>query len=213
MNGLQLVMFRNLKCPLPENSSLLDFLKDPTSSLPLHGVSGWICMFRVKSPTSAAKRMHWPSSMKWTLPGATGVEEEKTWKTYFRNRQLGTRWSCQMKTLLSPLGVSPTFRSACPRARFTKVTWDMKNPFTCLSLGSEWECLGKTSFLLNSCGSWDRLLVQGRQGRPVQLVGSPTFFLSIYRCETRGLVVHCLWTSFMTVGTPRTTEAVTELKQ
>lgn len=77
MNRLQSVMLSNLKFHSPENSSLLDFLKDPTSSLAVHDVSGWICMFRVKSPTSAAKRMYRPSSMTWTLPGAIGIGQEK----------------------------------------------------------------------------------------------------------------------------------------
>lgn len=77
MHSLQLVVLSNLKFQLPENSSTLDFLKDPTSSLPPHDVSPWICMFRVRSPTSEAKRMCRPSSMTWTLPGATGVGKGK----------------------------------------------------------------------------------------------------------------------------------------
>lgn len=92
----------HLKFHLPENSSLLDFLKDPTSSLPLHNVSDWICMFRVKSPTAAAKRMYGPSSRTCTLPGAKGVGEETPLKTNFRNHQSGTQGIRQMKTLLSP---------------------------------------------------------------------------------------------------------------
>lgn len=85
MNRLQSVMLSNLKFHSPENSSLLDFLKDPTSSLAVHDVSGRICMFRVKSPTSAAKRMYRPSSMTWTLPGTIEIGQEKKKKKNFKN--------------------------------------------------------------------------------------------------------------------------------
>lgn len=97
----------HLKFRLPENSSLLDFPKDPTSSLPLHKVSDWICIFRVKSPTPAAKRMDGPSSRTCTLPGAKGVGKETPLKSNFRNHQPGTQGIRQMKTPLSPRKAYP----------------------------------------------------------------------------------------------------------
>lgn len=54
---------------LPENSIPLEALKGPTSILPAQATSDWICTFRVRSPTSVAKRMLLPSSVSWGRPG------------------------------------------------------------------------------------------------------------------------------------------------
>lgn len=104
-------MVRNLKFHLPENSSLLDFLKDPTSSLTLHDISGWICIFRVKSPTSAAKRMDRPSSMTWTLPRAIGIGQgKKNLKNLFRKLSAGDPENLTNENTPLPSEVLPTLR-------------------------------------------------------------------------------------------------------
>lgn len=51
------------KLLLPSNSLPLESIKCPTSILPVQAKSDLICMFRVRSPTSAAKRMRLPSSV------------------------------------------------------------------------------------------------------------------------------------------------------
>lgn len=103
-------MPNNLKFRLPENSSLLDFLKDPTSSLALHDESGWICIFRVKSPTSAAKRMYRPSSMTWTLPVAIGIGQEKNFKNLFQKLPAGDPENLTNENTPFPSEVLPTLR-------------------------------------------------------------------------------------------------------
>lgn len=103
-------MPNNLKFRLPENSSLLDFLKDPTSSLALHDESGWICIFRVKSPTSAAKRMYRPSSMTWTVPVAIGIGQEKNFKNLFQKLPAGDPENLTNENTPFPLEVLPTLR-------------------------------------------------------------------------------------------------------
>lgn len=145
MHKLQTVMFSNLKFHLPENSSPLDFLKDPTRRLPPHAVSPWICIFRVKSPTSAAKRTFRPSSMMWTLPGAMGVGEGKIFKNLFRRSPAGEPTNLANKNTPFPVEVLPTLRSAFPPAFSTNVSWEMKSPFN-LSLFGIRLCRSKIHF-------------------------------------------------------------------
>lgn len=106
-------MVRNFKFHLPENSSLLDFLKDPTSSLTLHDISDCICIFRVKSPTSAAKRMDRPSSMTWTLPRAIEIgqgKKKQNLKNLFQKLPAGDPENLTNENTSLPSEVLPTLR-------------------------------------------------------------------------------------------------------
>lgn len=140
--------------------------------------------------------------MTWTLPGASEIRGRgiKKWKTYFRIHA-GDPANLSNENIPFPLEVQPTLRSAFPQALSTNVSWEMKSPFLCLSLGSEWECLNKNSFLLNNCGYWG----QGSQGRPVQLVGSPTSSPKLIRWDFR-LRLYIVCGPFMSGKNPRSAE-------
>lgn len=62
-------LLRTRQFRLPSNSIPLESVKCPTSILPAQATSDWICTFRVRSPTSAAKGMLLPSSVSWGRPG------------------------------------------------------------------------------------------------------------------------------------------------